>query len=186
MQEITVRQAGYVCRCGACEACGDFLFPNTFKEESLNMARRFIGIVLIVGAVVIGIRALAAQKESSSQTKSISPQVVGVWKGESICVNKEKFPACNDEQVVYHIKKSAAASDQVTIAADKIVHGKAEEMGVLDFKYDSEKGSLVCEFSSNTRKSIFEFTVKADSMEGTLKALPDSTLIRRIKLNREK
>ena len=149
------------------------------------MAKRFVGIVVIVGAILIGIRALAAQKESSNQTKAASPQVVGNWKGESLCVNKEKFPACNDEQVIYHIKKSAAASDAYTIAADKIVNGKPEEMGVFDFKYDSGKNTLVCEFTRNERRGVWEFVIKGDSMEGTLTTLPEKYLVRKIKVKRE-
>ena len=149
------------------------------------MAKRFVGIVVIVGAILIGIRALAAQKESSNQPKAASPQVVGNWKGESLCVNKEKFPACNDEQVVYHIKKSAAAPDVVTIAADKIVNGKPEEMGVFDFKYDSGKGTLMCEFTRNAGRGVWEFAIKGDSMEGTLTTLPEKYLVWKIKVKRE-
>jgi hypothetical protein len=72
----------------------------------------------------------------------------------------------------------------VTIAADKIVNGKPEEMGVLECKYDSAKSTLTCEFTVNGTHGVFEFTVKGDEMDGTLKILPAGTLGRRIHVKR--
>jgi hypothetical protein len=58
-------------------------------------------------------------------------------------------------------------------------------MGVLDFKYDSEKGTLTCEFTRGSTHGLWEFTVKENTMEGTLVVLPDKTLARRVKLKKE-
>jgi hypothetical protein len=41
--------------------------------------------------------------------------------------------------VVYHISRSGTDASKVTISADKIVNGKPETMGDLDFTYDSQK-----------------------------------------------
>src|SRR2546423_12053479 len=62
-----------------------------------------------------------------------SANLVGNWTGESICVGP--FPACHDEKVVYRIQRAPDAKGNVSITADKIVDGKPELMGVLDFKY---------------------------------------------------
>lgn len=109
--------------------------------------------------------------------------LVGNWTGESICVGP--FPACHDEKVVYRIQRAPDAKGNVSITADKIVNGKPELMGVLDFKYDPEKSTLVCDFTRGNTHGLWEFTVKGDSMEGTLVVLPDKTLARRVKLKKD-
>src|SRR5690349_21935334 len=66
-----------------------------------------------------------AEEREGTQGGEVS-KLVGDWTGESICVNKEKFPACHDEQVVYHLVLASGKTDTVTLSADKIVNGKPE------------------------------------------------------------
>ncbi len=72
----------------------------------------------------------------------------------------------------------------MTIAADKVVSGKPEGMGVLECKYDSAKSTLTCEFTVNGTHGVFEYAVKGDEMDGALKILPAGTLGRRINVGR--
>ena len=64
--------------------------------------------------------------------------------------------------------------------------GKPEPMGVLDFKYDAEKGTLTSEFTRGNTRGVWELTVKGDTMEGTLTILPDKTIGRHVKVKKEK
>jgi hypothetical protein len=57
--------------------------------------------------------------------------------------------------------------------------------GGLDFKYDSEKQTVVCDFTRGNTHGLWELTVKGNTMEGTLMLLPDKTLVRRVKLKKE-
>ena len=113
-------------------------------------------------------------------------KLIGDWSGESICANKEKFPACNDEQVVYHVVAAPGKTDTVTITADKIVNGKPEAMGTFDFVYDARGQTLTSEFKNDRVHAIFELAVKGDLLEGTLSTLPERTLVRRIKVKKDK
>lgn len=112
-------------------------------------------------------------------------ELVGNWSGESVCVDKEKFPACNDERVVYRVAVAPGKSDTVTITMDKIVDGRPETMATLDFAYDAQKHTLSGEFTRNNRRGIWEFVVKGDSLEGTLSTLPERALVRRIKVKKD-
>jgi hypothetical protein len=112
-------------------------------------------------------------------------KLVGNWSGESLCVNKEKFPACNDEQVIYRVSIAPGKPDTVTITADKLVNGKPETMGTFDFVYDAKKQTLVSEIKTYRRPLIIELAVKGDLLEGTLSTLPDRTLVRRIKVKKD-
>jgi hypothetical protein len=129
---------------------------------------------------------LFAQEDKSkgAQDSDIS-KLVGDWSGESICVDKEKFPACNDEKVVYHIALTSSKKDTVTISADKIVNNKPELMGTFDFVYDAEKRLLTSEFKNSRVHIIFELMVKGDVIEGTMYTSPDKVTIRRIKVKKD-
>src|SRR2546423_6163711 len=69
-----------------------------------------------------------------------APALAGDWTGESICFGNN--PNCHDEKVVYHISVDTADPTKVKIAADKIVDGKLDPMGVIDLKYDPVKQTL--------------------------------------------
>lgn len=104
-------------------------------------------------------------------------QLIGNWAGDSIC--QVKNSACRDEKVVYHIAKGSDA-DNVTISADKIVDGKAINMGTGDYTYDRKNGTLINESEGR----VWKFTVKGKAMEGTL-TMPDKTVYRRVTLKKE-
>jgi hypothetical protein len=110
-------------------------------------------------------------------------KLIGNWSGESVCVGNN--PACHDEKVVYHISRSTDDKDKVIIAADKIVNGKPDPMYMLDFKYDAAKGTLVGEFQNSRYHGLWEYTVKGNTMEGTLSLLPAKTIVRRVKIKKD-
>ncbi len=113
-----------------------------------------------------------------AQTTSLT----GDWKGESICAGNN--PSCHNEKVVYHISVDPSDSTKVKIAADKIVDGKLESMGVIDLKYDASKQTLSGETQTARYRLWWEFTVKENIIEGTLSVLPDKTIARRIKVQK--
>jgi len=129
---------------------------------------------------------VAQEKNPEGAQGTEVSKLVGDWSGESICVNKEKFPACHDEQVVYHVVMASGKTDTVTITAEKIVNGKAEAMGTFDFIYDAPKRMLTSEFKNDRVHGIFELAVKGDLLDGTLSTLPERTLVRRIKVKKNK
>jgi hypothetical protein len=129
---------------------------------------------------------VAAQEEKSKGAReSEISKLVGNWSGESICVDKEKFPACNDEKVVYRIALTSGKKDTVTIEADKIVNNKPEPMGAFDFVYDAQKRLLTSEFKNSRVHIVFELTVKGDVIEGTMNTLPDQVTVRHIKVKKD-
>jgi hypothetical protein len=104
--------------------------------------------------------------------------VIGTWKGESIC--QVKSSPCHDEIAVYHISKGEK-SNTFQFIMNKVVNG-VEDMGVLDYTYDSSTHTLTS--VDEGRKIIWTFKVKNETMEGTL--LYNNTLYRVIKLNKVK
>ena len=115
---------------------------------------------------------------SAAQTTSLA----GDWTGESICVGDN--PSCHDEKIVYHISIDPTDPTKVKIAADKIVDGKPDPMGVIDLKYDPGKQTLTGETQSARYRLWWEFNIKGNIIEGTLSVLPDKTIARRIKVQK--
>lgn len=149
-----------------------------------KVCERATGAVVIL--VLLGAALLSAGQRATGRAKMLADdgsKLVGNWTGESLCVGNH--PACHDEKVIYHIAKPPDATGTVTITADKIVDGKPEPMGVLDFKYDGEKGTLVGEFTNARYHGLWEYTVKGNTMEGTLTLLPAKEIVRRVKVRKD-
>jgi hypothetical protein len=95
--------------------------------------------------------------------KSLTAQSFeGVWKGTSLC--QVKNSPCHDEVVVYHISKDSTGKSYEVIA-NKIVNGKEEYMGTIQFTYDDKQKVFVSIDSGNAR---WEFKVTGNTMKGTL------------------
>lgn len=150
-------------------------------DFKLASAWALVPIAALLTLTVVLVAALPAPRQDKDASDSLS-KVLGDWEGESVCTGSR--PACKNEHVVYHVKKKEGEADTVSLAADKIINGKPEEMGVLECKYDASKSTLTCEFTVNSTHGVFEFTIKGDEMEGTLKILPAGTLGRNIKVKK--
>ena len=154
---------------------GDFKVTNV---AAVVLVALLLTLGVIFASALPELRRGARQGNSDSLSK-----VLGDWEGESVCVDKNR-PACRNEHVVYHITKKDGGADSVSIQADKIVNGKPEDMGTLDCKHNAAKSTLTCEFTVNTTHGVFEFTIRGDEMEGTLKLLPSGTRGRKINVKK--
>ena len=139
----------------------------------MKLQLRAVVIIITCINLALGFGVVQGQQRSS---------LLGDWTGESICVGNN--PSCHDEKVIYHVSTPARENDRVKIAADKIVNGKPEPMGVIDLKYDARKQTLTGETQTARYRLWWEFTVKGDMMEGTLSMLPDRAIARRIKVQK--
>lgn len=126
--------------------------------------------------IVIAIITAMAMLGHTPLSKAAQDELLGDWAGDSICQVKDS--PCQDEKVVYHIAKGNDP-DQVIVSADKIVNGKAVNMGTIIYTYDRSTGTLLNE----TGGRVWKFTVKGNQMEGTL-TMPDKTVYRRMSLKK--
>ena len=101
----------------------------------------------------------------------------GIWTGTSLCTIKDS--PCHDERVVYHITEPDAGGS-LKIQADKIIDGKAEDMGTLDCTYAKADMTIVCEM----KNGVWKFKVQGKRMDGTL-TLSDKRLYRNISVKKE-
>lgn len=150
------------------------------------MSQYFFSLVCLL-AVSAGANAQAPANDhrhgSVWESNDDRANLIGNWTGESLCTGSR--PACHDEKVIYRIARSAAARDTVTITMDKIVDGKPDTMGALDFKYDPKQGTLVNEFTTRNIHGRWEFTVKGNRIAGVLLSLPEKTVVRRVEVKKD-
>jgi hypothetical protein len=100
-----------------------------------------------------------ARHDSVAQVNSPIP---GVWKGTSLCQIKNS--PCHDENVVYQISKTNAASFNVLMK--KIVNTKEEQIGTMVFEYDSIKQTLSSKDTVHNAEWVFN--LKGKQIKGTL------------------
>ena len=138
------------------------------------MRNRIVPVVLLVMALLAATTAQAGKPESG---KTEEQQLVGDWRGDSICVVRPS--ACNDEKALYHVKKREGPN-AYSLQADKIVDGKAEMMGTAECTYAPEKHVLTC-----TRPNlVLQLNLNDKSLNGTMNR-PDGTLWRNITLKKD-
>lgn len=106
------------------------------------------------------------------------PAIAGIWRGQSSCEQKES--ACRDETVVYRVSPLQDKPDSFSVSADKIVDGKAVNMGTLEFRYIAAQQALVCEYA----QGVWRLSVDGANLEGTL-TRPDGIVFRRVALRKE-
>jgi hypothetical protein len=105
--------------------------------------------------------------------------LLGTWSGTSLCT--DLWPACHDEQVVYHFKPANAA-DGVTIEAYKVVGGKELFMGPLDGHVDFQAQVVRADFDNGRVKSHWVYHWSGRQMHGT--ASSDGKIGRNIELRK--
>ncbi|MGN2243892.1 hypothetical protein ACFWZU_10325 [Frateuria sp. GZRR33] len=98
--------------------------------------RRLLGTGLL-----LWLASMAAAATSTISNGS-TDQLVGTWHGRSLCVTAK--PACTDETVVYHIRRTRPHEDVFAIQADKIVAGREETIGDLSCRFEPLRQLLVC------------------------------------------
>ena len=148
-----------------------------FEKKIMKLHSLIFCLFILCG--IFAVNSCVAQSNKSKDDKAVS-DLTGNWSGESLCADREKFPGCHDEQVVYRIAKTDGKANVLTVTMDKLVNGEAQTMGVLEFVYDAEKQTLVNEFTRNKFHGIWEFAVSGGEIKGTLTSLPDKTIARRI------
>ncbi len=106
---------------------------------------------------------------------------LGVWRGTSVCVDREAAPACRDEEVIYEFRElTPPVAGKLAVKADKIVEGKIVPMGMLDVVWDPGSETWSCELQTPRFHGLWSYKLRGgDELAGTLILLPDRALVRR-------
>lgn len=130
-----------------------------------------------IHACLIGLVLAAGADSTSTQVNSLS----GTWHGTSTCVDKVRFPACKDEEVIYEARRTHSAPDTVAVKADKIVKGERLFMGELFFTPQPDSTWLA---DVHTPRVHFRLSLRraGDRLIGVMIDVPSARRIRDIAL----
>jgi hypothetical protein len=109
--------------------------------------------------------------------------ILGQWRGTSTCVKIEINQYCHDETVQYTFTRAGDVYKQV---AEKLVNGKFEEMGRMDFHYDAAAKAWSADFTGPRAHVVWSYTIDGDDMKGTCVLLPSKTVVRHVLAHRYK
>ena len=111
-------------------------------------------------------------------------EILGVWKGTSICTEVEGNEFCQDETVVYNIVDVPNQPATVTLKAARIVHDSVQPMYSLYFTYRPDQGRWTSEFERRRSRGIWAYAIHGDEMTGTATLLPSRAVVRHVTAKR--
>jgi hypothetical protein len=134
----------------------------------------------VVATLALGVMPAAAQPRENPAVESL----LGTWRGTSTCTDKVAAPACQDETVIYDVRRGDKPGHAI-LAAHKIVNDQRVPMGELDFAWDAAEACWRSDFASPRVTSRWCLVVAGDRLTGTARLLPGNQVIRRVQANRE-
>jgi|SRR5881394_1778306 len=132
-----------------------------------------------IRAGIVSIVLMAGPGSAAAQSGAI----VGTWRGTSTCVDREHFPSCNDEQVIYDARLTHSAPDTVAIRADRLVNGARVFMGELFFTPQADS-SWIADVHTPRVHFFVRLRSAGQRMTGTMTDAASGRRIRDVMLQR--
>ena len=144
-----------------------------------------IGLIanLVVLAALDG--GAAAPAPAPAPTPAPKSEILGVWKGSSICTKVEGNEFCQDESVVYTVVDVPGQPATVALKAERVVDLSLQPMYSLYFTYRPEQGNWTCEFTRPRFRGIWAYVIHGDEMTGTASLVPSGKIVRNVTAKRE-
>ena len=118
---------------------------------------------LLISILVLFLTAIASPQLVASD----GDQVLGEWRGTSLCTNLKLAPACKDEQVRYTFTRNA--DDTYHLVGDKLVSGSYETMGEMDLVYSEADATWSSELNApKCAKCRWWFRLQSSDLIGGL------------------
>jgi hypothetical protein len=111
-------------------------------------------------------------------------ELIGVWRGTSVCSDRVAAPGCNNEVVIYEFSPGSQP-EIVHWTADKVVDGKRLPMGEFDLTYDRNEACWRAEFKSPRVHMMWRVVVEGADLKGTASLLPGKEIVRKIEAHKD-
>lgn len=128
---------------------------------------------------------IACATLSAGPLQAQAGEILGTWRGTSICVKEAWNSACNDEQVIYYVTRVPNQPDSVALDAQKSVGGKPVPMGTLMLGYDAATKSWAGEWRNARYHLLWSYQVNDNALTGTLFMLPTRRVARHVSAKKD-
>jgi hypothetical protein len=143
-------------------------------------------VVNVVG--LIANLSLLASLETVAAAPATAPapkaEILGIWKGSSICTKVDINEFCRDETVVYNFVDVPGQPATVELKAARIIDNSVQPMYWLYVTYRPDQGRWTSEFERPQVRGIWAYVVHGDDMTGTATVLPSLTIVRNVEAKR--
>ncbi|MFN8582101.1 MAG: hypothetical protein U0163_14150 [Gemmatimonadaceae bacterium] len=138
-----------------------------------------------LSSIVVPVVAALAAGGTPQQTQA-AREILGRWRGTSLCVKADWNRACNDEVIVYDFVPDSSDASRIMQHAYKVVNGKLDLMGDLSYAYTPTSQTWDADFS-NSRVSIrWSYQIHGDSLVGWVTDRPTSRVGRHVVARRDR
>jgi hypothetical protein len=111
-------------------------------------------------------------------------EILGLWKGHSICAKIKEAEFCHDEVVAYNFVDLPEQPTTVSLKAAKIWDGTLRPTYAIYFNYIPEEHRWTSGFSRGSTHGLWSYVIKGDELTGTLVLLPERTVVRNVTAKR--
>ena len=126
----------------------------------------------------------AAETAAPPPASAPKVEILGLWKGTSICAPVEAAEFCHDETVAYNFVDLPDRPGTVSLNAAKVKDGSVRPLYSIYFNYRSEEGRWTSEYTRGRTHGLWSYVVKGDAMTGTLVLLPEGVVVRNVSVKR--
>jgi hypothetical protein len=146
----------------------------------MRKRRRLATLQILLTCAALACPALAR----AAQSDHPASELIGTWRGTSVCSDRVAAPACNDETVVYDFT-AGPKPQTVHWKADKIVEGKRVPMGEFDLAYSRADSCWRAELTTARFQMAWSVVVNGAELKGTAMLLPGKQIVRKIEARKD-
>jgi len=119
-----------------------------------------------------------------AETPAPKAEILGLWKGSSLCTKVEAAEFCSDETVVYNFVDVPDHPATVSLKAARIVDGTLQQTYTIYVTYRPEEHRWTAEFERPRARGIWSYVIHGNEMTGSVALLPELTVVRNVTAKR--
>jgi hypothetical protein len=148
-----------------------------------ELSELIVSVISLIANVAL-LAALESVVPAPPAAEAPKAEILGLWKGRSICTKVEGNEFCRDETVVYNFVDVPEQQATVALKAAQVVSGTVQPMYSLYFTYRPDEGRWTCAFERPGRSGVWAYVIHGDEMTGTATLLPSVQVVRNVTAKR--
>lgn len=150
----------------------------------MRFAGLIAGVALIAGLAAGATEPITPSEMAPAPAIASKAEILGLWKGTSVCEKFDGNEFCRDERVVYNFVDVPSQPATVRLKAARVVDGTVLPTYELYFTYRPDKRNWTSEFEQGKTRAVWAYVVTGDGLTGTATLLPAETIVRNVSAKR--
>ena len=161
-------------------------FVRKCTAEAKALTRFGAGLIGGVAVLLAFATGVTSPATAPATAAAVAPkaEILGLWRGTSVCAKVEGNEFCHDETIVYNFVDVPTEPATVGLKAARVVDGTLLRTYDLYFTYRQDERRWTCEFDQGKVRAVWAYVVAGDALTGTAALLPDLTIVRNVTAKR--